>query len=73
MAEYAFILTGQYPDGRGSITFTFSGTMQAKPGMTRSAALADIKAAAKKKNGIGEDIHPNVLFFSLEPNRLGGV
>jgi hypothetical protein len=73
MTEYAFILTGQFPNGHGFTTFTFSGTIQATPGMTRSAALADIKAAAKKKNGIGEDVHPNVMFFSLEPNLLGGA
>lgn len=75
MTEYAFILTGHWipPKEDSPRIFTLDGQFKATPGMTRQAALADIMATARKRNGIDEDTFVGILFFSLEPNLLGGA
>lgn len=69
MTEYAFILTVQH-DGR---VYQLDGTLKATPGLTRTAALADVVAVLQKRNGIAPNATIIVMFFSLAPNRLDGA
>ena len=68
--EYHFILTvtGTLIGGQPA-TSTMYGTLMSN-GSTRDAVLKDVLAAVRDRDAyLGE---PSILFFSLEPNRLGG-
>ncbi|MFF4380315.1 hypothetical protein [Kitasatospora sp. NPDC001547] len=66
---HAWLITLQRPLERGVLaTFTTEGTYTALPGATRQKAYQEIRALLAKERPELRDA--NVLFFSLEPNRL---
>ncbi|MFJ6772634.1 hypothetical protein ACIQOV_16985 [Kitasatospora sp. NPDC091257] len=66
---HAWLITLQRPVERGVLaTFTTEGTYTAKPGATRQSAYREIRALLDRQHP--ELAGANVLFFSLEPNRL---
>lgn len=69
--EYHFILTvtGKTIDGRHASS-TVHGTLMSN-GSTRDAALKDVMDMIRERDAYLGD--PNIAFFSLEPNRLGGL
>ncbi|MFE2412463.1 hypothetical protein ACFXDE_29355 [Kitasatospora sp. NPDC059408] len=67
-ATHAWVITLQRPAAGGLATVTVDGVYAAQPGTTRQDAYQEIRAWVAEQ-------HPhmagaNVLFFSLEPNRL---
>jgi hypothetical protein len=67
MSTYHWIITVQ--DGTGGAAM-LSGTTGWDADETREDLYAQIYAHAEAEFGLHE---PPVLFFSLEPNQLGGV
>ncbi|MET8545231.1 hypothetical protein ABZW03_32020 [Kitasatospora sp. NPDC004799] len=66
---HAWLITVQRPVERGVLaTFTTEGTYTAGPGATREGAYREIRALLDQQRP--ELAGANVLFFSLEPNRL---
>lgn len=63
---YHWILTLQFREHGGYGLRTMDGTIQVREGNTRTAVYANLVAAAYQKTGAPG----NVLFFSLEPDRL---
>ena len=66
MNDYLYVVTLQ---GSGK-TVTFKGIHGQQPGETREQAVDSVLAWAMRQSGISS---PTVLFFSLEPNQLGGA
>jgi hypothetical protein len=64
--DYLYVVTLQ---GNGK-TITFKGIHKQQPGETREQAFDSVLAWAMQQSGI---TNPTVLFFSLEPNILGGA
>ena len=68
MAEYHYILTAQYPYPNGVQVFTSHGVLDLKGQVTRAEAFDYVCADLRKRAGLTGD--GDILFFSLEPNRL---
>jgi hypothetical protein len=68
VTEYHFVLTAQFPHPRGVQVFTSSGTLNLTPRATRAEAFDFVRNDMRERTGLTGD--PDVLFFSLEPNRL---
>ncbi|WP_030273475.1 hypothetical protein [Streptomyces sp. NRRL B-24484] len=66
--DFAWLLTLQIPIHNGFQTFTGGGIYTARAGATRDAAYKQIRAWITEQNPAME--RADVLFFSLEPNRL---
>ena len=67
--NYQWILTLQWATPAGARTATRVGTWTASPGDTRSSISGKIIGQVKETEGIQGAV---VLFFSLEPDDLGG-
>jgi hypothetical protein len=65
MNPHHFVITVATSNGQG----TLHGIHNAPEGETRQEAFESVLAYAAEKTGFRQ---PTVLFFSLEPNALGG-
>lgn len=65
MSDYFFVITlaDGYQQG------TVKGIHEQPPGETRQQAFESVLAYATQMGGFES---PNILFFALEPNQLGG-
>ena len=65
--KYHFVLTLQWPNGATSTT---TGVLAPNPGETRGSLLVDIWKGLLEHSGV--PMNANVLFWSLEPDKLNG-
>jgi hypothetical protein len=66
--SHHFLITLQRPTGSGFGTADWSGTWTPPPGTTRADGYARIRADIAAAHP--EFAQANVVFFTLEPNRL---
>lgn len=67
-----WVMSAQWPDGPSRTTSgTWRSTMTPEPGQTRAEIYEALRAFLVDTETGG--IPPTVLFFSLEPNQLGGA
>jgi hypothetical protein len=67
MSSHFYVITVQGPSQQ---VMTISGTATLDPDETREDLYTEIYAQAEADSGLND---PAVLFWSLEPNRLGGA
>ncbi|MFE2721327.1 hypothetical protein [Kitasatospora sp. NPDC059327] len=65
---YSWVITLQYPMGSGFRVITHSGTYPSQPGASRTEAYRAIRDAIARVEPRAATA--NVLFLSLEPDRL---
>lgn len=65
--RYMWLITVQWPTGRGSGVATFSNTVLIPTGRSRLDILNQIRQLAMRGTGVDS---LTILFFSLEPDRL---
>ncbi|ASU83613.1 hypothetical protein CDO52_13145 [Nocardiopsis gilva YIM 90087] len=70
-SSYHYVMTLQAPVGSAAAVHTQSGTLTVPAGTTRAQVYTHVVEVVRRElpDGAGE---PTVLFWSLEPNLLGG-
>lgn len=69
MHRYMWVITVQWPAGRGFGNATFSSTVDVPAGASRLDIYLQVVEIAKRETGATS---LNVMFFTLEPDRLNG-
>ncbi len=69
MNRYMWVITVQWPRGGGFGNATFSNTVDVPTGASRLDIYTQVCELAKRETRTN---NLNVLFFSLEPDRLNG-